>query len=77
MAKVFKISAYIVDANDEFETEYNLEDCIIYCTQNDIELSHLTIDSADIGKWTDEHPLNYLDCPSEVFERYFKKGEQQ
>lgn len=73
MAKVFKISAYVVDMNDEFDTEYDIEDCIIYCTQNDFHLDHLTIDSADIGEWHDEHPLNYVDCPLEEFEKYFKK----
>ena len=74
MAKLFKISAYIVDMDDEFSTEDRVEDCLIYCTQNDLELRHIKIDSADIGEWEDDHPLNYIDCPKAEFEKYFKEN---
>ena len=74
MAKLFKISAYIVDMNDEFSTEDRIEDCLIYCTQNDLNLEHIKIDSADIGEWEDNHPLNYVDCPKSEFEKYFKEN---
>lgn len=74
MAKLFKISAYIVDMNDEFSTEDRIEDCLIYCTQNDLDLRHIKVDSADIGKWEDNHPLNYIDCPKAEFEKYFKEN---
>lgn len=73
MAKVFKISAYIVDGAGEFQTDDRLEDCLIWCTQNDLNLEHLKIDSADIGEWDDDHPLNYVDCGVEEFEKYFKE----
>ena len=73
MAKLFKIEAYIVDFCEEFETEDRLEDCLIWCTQKDLNLEHLKIDSADIGEWHDEHPLNYMDCPKAEFEKYFKE----
>ncbi len=75
MAKVFKISAYIVDASDEFDTNEGLEDCLIYCTQNDISLRHLKIESNDIGEWDDDNPLNYLNCPTAEFEKYFKEKQ--
>lgn len=50
MAKLFKIQAYIVDANGEFYTDDRLEDCLVYCTQNDLSLEHLKIQSVDIGE---------------------------
>ena len=73
MAKVFKISAYVVDMNGEFTTDDRLEDCLIYCTQNDLNLRHTNIQSADIGEWDDDHPLNYRSCSIEEFEKYFKE----
>ena len=74
MAKIFKISAYVVDPMDEFNNE-SLKDCLIYCTQNDIELNHMRIDSADIGGWDDDNRLNYYDCPIIEFEKYFNGSE--
>ena len=74
MAKLFKIQAYIVDPNGEFSTDDRLEDCLIYCTQNDLHLEHLEIQSADIGEWDDDHPLNYFDCPEAEFKKYFKEN---
>ena len=73
MAKLFKIQAYIVDVNDEFYTDDRLEDCLICCTQNDLGLQHLKIQSVDIGEFYDDHPLNYIDCPKAEFEKYFKE----
>lgn len=74
MPKLFKITTYIVDYNDEFSTDDRLEDCLIYCTQNDLTLNHTHIISADIGEWYDEHPLNYIDCPKSEYEKYFKEN---
>ena len=74
MAKLFKIQAYIVDCNDEFYTDDRLEDCLIYCTQNDIRLEHLKIQSVDLDEWCDDHPLNYFDCPEAEFKKYFKEN---
>ena len=76
MAKIFKISAYIVDANDEFNTNDRLEDHLIYCTQEDMHLRHLKIESADIGEWDDDIDVNYLDCPKSEFEKYFNKQDE-
>jgi hypothetical protein len=74
MAKLFKVTTYVVDANDEFATDDRLEDCIIYCTQNDLRLKHTQIQSTNLGKWYDEHPLNYINCPKSEFEKYFKEA---
>ena len=73
MPKLFKITTYIVDPIDEFDTD-TLEDCLIYDTQNDLSLRHTKIQSADIGEWDDDHPLNYIDCPKADFEKYFKEN---
>lgn len=74
MAKLFKISAYIIDANDEFCTEDRLADCLVYDTQNHFSLDHLKIQSTDLGEWYDEHPLNYIDCSETEYEKYFKEN---
>ena len=74
MAKLFKIQAYIVDYNDEYKTGDRLEDCLIWCTQRDLNLQHLKVDGADLGEWYDEHPLNYTNCPEAEFEKYFKEN---
>ena len=73
MPKLFKITTYVVDLVDEFATDDRLEDCIIYCTQNDLSLRHTKVESADIGEWDDDHPLNYIDCSEAEFEKYFKE----
>lgn len=73
MAKIFKVSAYVVDSIDEFD-ESSLEDCLIYCTQNDISLRYLKVNSADIGEWDDDLPVNRLDYGVEEFDKYFKKS---
>ena len=73
MAKIFKISAYIVDYLDEFDDNQRVADYLEYITQNDdIILKHPQIESADIGEWHDDHPLNWRCCPKEECEKYFK-----
>ena len=74
MAKLFKVTTYVVDPVGEFDTDERLEDCLLYCTQNDMCLEHTQVQSADIGEWYDEHPLNYLDCPKAEYEKYFKEN---
>ena len=71
MAKLFKITAYIVDPNGEFN-EYNLADTLEYGPY-DIHLRHIKVDSADLGEWDDDHPLNRCDCPQETFQKYLKE----
>lgn len=73
MAKLFKIQAYIVDYNDEFDSD-NVEEYLNYCTQCHFSLDHLKVVETDLGEWYDEHPLNYIDCPEAEFEKYFKEN---
>ena len=68
MAKIFKISAYVVDPVDEFD-EWGLAGCLNYCTKHDdISLRYLKIDSVELDA---SLPVNYLDCDIEEFEKYF------
>ena len=75
MAKLFKIQAYIVDCNDEFDSG-NIEEYLDYCTQRYFSLEHLKVTETDLGEWDDDHPLNIVDCPEAEFEKYFKESCQ-
>lgn len=71
MAKIFKISGYLVDPNGD-------------CTSEDIQCE---IDNTDLGftehtkieerefKWDDSLPINRVDCPESEYEKYFR-GEE-
>ena len=70
MAKIFKISGYLVDANGDCEKEA-IE---IALTDNlDLMDQHLHIEDKDIGEWDDDSPLNYDNCDLAECERYFPK----
>lgn len=73
MAKLFKVTTYIVDYNDEFDSE-NVKEYLDYCTQRHFLLDHIKVDEAELGEWYDEHPLNYINCPKAEFEKYFKEN---
>lgn len=73
MAKLFKVTTYIVDYNDEFDAS-NVEEYLIYATQRWFNLRHTQIADADLGEWDDDHPLNYINCPKAEFEKYFKEN---
>ena len=73
MSKLFKISAYVVDYNDDFDKS-NIEDYLIYATQRYFDLKYVQVAEADIGEFYDEHPLNYTNCPKAEFEKYFKEN---
>ena len=73
MAKLFKISAYVIDYNDDFDKS-NIEEYLVYETQKHFNLERLQIAEADLGVWYDEHPLNYIDCPEDEYKKYFKEN---
>lgn len=73
MAKLFKIQAYIVDPNGEFDTR-ELADIMEYGPY-DIHLRHIAIDEADLGEWDDDIDVNYIDCPEAEFKKYFKENK--
>ena len=73
MAKLFKLTAYIVDSNDTFD-ESNLEDYLIWRLRDELDIDHIHLTSADIGSWHDDHPINNYNCPEAEYEKYFKEN---
>lgn len=70
MAKIYKISGYVIDVNDEWnenELRWLLE-------RYDVTIKHFKADEADIGEWHDDHPLNYYKSDISECEKYFKEG---
>ena len=75
MAKLFKIQAYFVDANDNFETAEDLTDFLSWRTEQFICLKHAHTEMVDLGEWYDEIPINYVICPESEFEKYFQEEQ--
>ena len=73
MAKLFKLTAYLVDPNDTFD-ESNLEDYLIWRLRDELDIDHIHLSSADIGPWYDDHPINNYNCPEAEYEKYFKEN---
>ena len=73
MAKLFKLSAYLIDPNDTFDIQ-NLEDYLIWRLQDELDIDHIYLDCADIDEWHDDHPLNNYNCPEAEYEKYFKEN---
>ena len=68
MAKIYKISGYVIDVNDEWN-----ENELRWLLENDVTIKHFKAEDVDIGEWYDEHPLNYCNSPIEECEKYFKE----
>ena len=68
MAKIYKISGYVIDVNDEWN-----ENELRWFLENDVTIKHFKAEDADLGEWYDEHPLNYCNSPIEECEKYFKE----
>ena len=70
MARVHKISGYLVDPNGEYtrdDIEVAMERVL------DAPFQQLHIDTADIGEWEDDNPLNYSNCDLAECEKWFAK----
>lgn len=76
MAKLFKLTAYLTDIHGSFG-EQDLEDYIMWRLRDELFVDHIHLESADLGEWYDEHPLNYIDCPKEEYEKYFKENKNE
>lgn len=74
MAKLFKLTAYLVDFNDTFD-ESNLEDYLIWRLRDELDIDHIHLSSADIGEWHDDHPINNYNCHEVEYEKYFKENK--
>ena len=68
MAKIFKLSGYLVDANGDMTAE-ELETLI--SQDYDLIAHHIKVDEKDVGEWEDDNPLNFCDCPITECEKYF------
>ena len=73
MAQLFKVSMYLTDIGNTFDSQ-NREDYLHYCLGDELVADHIKFECADIGEWDDELPINYLNCPEEEFEKYFKEN---
>ena len=67
MAKIYKISGYIIDVHDDF----NENDIRWLLERYDFSVEHFQVESVDIGEWYDEHPLNYCNSDISECEKYF------
>lgn len=71
MAKIFKISGYLVDPDDLYRLS-EIEAGISYVLDGMVH-QHIHVEEADTGKWDDESPLNYDNCDLAECEKYFKR----
>lgn len=71
MAKIFKVSGYLVDP-DGTSNVYDIASEISYATDGMIN-QHVHVEEAYIGRWDDESPLNYNNCDLADCEKYFKR----
>lgn len=73
MAKLFKLSSYLVDYKGNFDNEA-LEDYLNYCMRHELDIDHIDLDCVDIGEWDDDHSVNNYNCPKAEYEKYFEEN---
>lgn len=73
MAKLFKLTAYLVDIDGKFD-ESNLEDYLIWRLRDELDIDHIKLESADIKDWHDDHSINNYNCSEAEYEKYFKEN---
>ena len=71
MAKIFKVSGYIVDVNGDSNVDEVIAE--VSAGFDGMINQHIHVEEADIGKWNDESPLNYDNCDLADCEKYFKR----
>lgn len=70
MARIFRFSGYLIDPNDNC----NKDKIVLAVTERLGLFCHqLHIESADIGEWNDDNPLNYENCDLAYCAQYFKQ----
>lgn len=68
MAKIFKVTGYFVDPNDD----WNCDTLKVALEENNDLISHyVNVDEKDIGEWEDDNPLNLCECPISECEKFF------
>lgn len=70
MAKIFKISGYLVDPVGDYQADYLRRDI---SAGYDMIGQHIHVEEASIGEWDDESPLDYDNCDLAECEKYFKR----
>lgn len=68
-AKIFKLSCYIIDTDNEL-TKEELE-ILLRNYLDDYIVQNINTEKRVIENWYDDIPVNALDCPVEEFEKYF------
>ncbi len=68
MAKIFKVTGYFVDPNDDWNGD-TLKTA--FEENNDLISHHVNVDEKDIGEWEDDNPLNLCECPISECEKFF------
>ena len=68
MAKIFKISGYIIDVNDEI-TQNDIE--LLFDHDKYINISRLECKQSKEFEWRDDIDINFTDAKQEDFEKYF------
>ena len=71
MAKIFKISGYLVDVEGDIDASDVVAE-ISFGLDGMIN-QHIHVEEADIGRWSDENPLNYGNCDLAGCEKHFKR----
>lgn len=77
MAKIFKISGYLVDPVGDHTLE-DVKDFIngsLYAVLMNIVTRHLHLQERDIGKWDENLPISQKNCDLYECEKYFKGGD--
>ena len=68
MAKIFKISGYIIDVNDEV-TQNDIE--LLFDHDKYINISRLECRQSKEFEWHNDIDINFTDAKQEDFEKYF------
>lgn len=71
MAKIFKVSGYLVDVDGDFDVSEVVAE-ISFGLDGMIN-QHIHVEESDIGELDDESPLNYDNCDLADCEKYFKR----
>lgn len=71
MAKIFKVSGYIVDVNGDSNADEVIAE--VSSGFDGMINQHIHVEESDIGEWDDESPLNYDNCDLADCEKYFKR----
>ena len=76
VAKVYKVSLYITDANDDYtgREKYLKDDLEEQVEKLWVQTNHLKIVESEEFEWDDDLTINSTDAVAEDYEAYFNKG---